>query len=314
MLLDCAVIGGGPAGLNASLALGRSRKKTVLFDDNKPRNAVTSESHGFITRDGIDPQELKRIAQEELSKYPDVKIKKQRVLSVLKEKGVFQLTTESGEAYQAKKVILATGFKETLPAVKGIEDFYGTSLFGCPFCDGWEMRDRPLAIISDSQGAFHMAKVASNWTQDLLLCTNGRTTLSENEKRILESKGIKVNEEKIRALIGTNGKLGKIEFEDGKTVSREGGFVTSEWKQTAPFGEELGCRLNDYGGIETDSMQRTNVDGLFACGDTRIGGPSQLIIAAGEGSMAAISVVASLTEEKFAQQDDQETHLSETVK
>lgn len=310
MLLDCAVIGGGPAGLNASLALGRSRKKTVLFDDNKPRNAVTSESHGFITRDGIDPQELKRIAQEELSKYPDVKIEKQRMSGIIKEGGVFQLTAESGEVYQAKKVILATGFKETLPAVKGIEDFYGTSLFGCPFCDGWEMRDRPLAIISDSQGAFHMAKVASNWTQDLLVCTNGQPTLSEDEKRILESKGIKVKEEKIRSLIGANGKLEKIEFEDGKTISREGGFVASEWEQAVPFGAQLGCQLNERGGVETDALQRTNVDGLFACGDTRIGGPSQLIIAAGEGSLAAISVVASLTEEKFMVQNDLERHLS----
>ncbi|KIL51626.1 thioredoxin-disulfide reductase [Jeotgalibacillus alimentarius] len=117
MLLDCAVIGGGPAGLNATLVLGRSRRKTVLFDDNKPRNAVTQESHGFVTRDGIDPQEFKRIGQEELSKYPDVRIEKQRVHGITKEDGQFRVETESGEVFHSKKVILATGFKEILPDI-----------------------------------------------------------------------------------------------------------------------------------------------------------------------------------------------------
>src|SRR5690606_10041421 len=102
-------IGGGPAGLNASLVLGRARRKTVLFDDNKPRNAVTSEAHGFITRDGIDPQELKRIAQEELNRYSDVNIEKQRVLNVRKEQQLFHIETENGTFYKARKVILATG-------------------------------------------------------------------------------------------------------------------------------------------------------------------------------------------------------------
>lgn len=314
MLLDCAVIGGGPAGLSASLVLGRSRKKTVLFDDNRPRNAVTSEAHGFITRDGINPQELKRIAQEELSNYPAVRIEKQRVQSIVKEKDRFRLSTEDGEVYRAKKVILATGFKEIMPAIERVAEFYGKSLFSCPFCDGWELRDRPLAIISDNPRVMHLAKVTSNWTQDLIVCTDGKQILSLDEKKVLESKGIKVNEKKIRSLIGENGKLEKIEFEDGQILLREGGFITPEWKQAAPFGVELGCRLNDLGGIETDNMQRTNIDGLFACGDTRIGGSSQLILAAGEGSMAAFSVIASFTEEKFALQEDLDPNLSGTGK
>ena len=299
MLLDCIVIGGGPAGLNASLVLGRSRRKTILFDDNTPRNAVTSESHGFITRDGINPQELKRIAQEELNKYPDVKIEKQRVLSVIKENGMFQITAEGGGVYKAKKVILATGFKEVLPDVERVKEFYGTSLFSCPFCDGWELRDRPLVVISENHSPLHMAKVVSNWTDDLIVCTNGKQTLSMDEKRLLESRGIKIYEDKILSLVGENGFLEKIEFEGGKAVSCEGGFITAEWEQASAFGLSLGCKLNERGGIEADSMKRTNIEGLYACGDTLMSGPSQLILAAGEGSMAAISVNAALIEEKF---------------
>ncbi|MDQ0427534.1 thioredoxin reductase [Planomicrobium stackebrandtii] len=299
MILDCAVIGGGPAGLNASLVLGRARKKTVLFDDNKPRNAVTSEAHGFITRDGINPQELKRIAQEELANYPDVKIERQRVFRVSKEHELFRIETENGELFKAKKLILATGFKEVLPDIDRLEEFYGSSLFSCPFCDGWELRDQPLAVIAEIPGAFHMAKVASNWTDDLVFCTNGKQILSEDEKKILEMNGIGVNEKKIQTLIGENGALEGIEFEDGEILSRTGGFVASQWVQPSAIGSLLGCKLNERGGIEADRFQRTNVTGVFACGDTLMGGPSQLIIAAAEGSMAGIGVNGELLEERF---------------
>ncbi|WP_100407699.1 NAD(P)/FAD-dependent oxidoreductase [Bacillus solitudinis] len=302
MILDCAVIGGGPAGLNAALVLGRSRRKTILFDDNKPRNAVTSESHGFITRDGIHPQEFKRIAQEELSRYSDVRIEKQRVHRINKENTLFQVETENGEVYSAKKIILATGFKEVLPDIPRVKEFYGKSLFSCPFCDGWELRDRPLAVIAGDQKAFHMAKMVSNWTNDLIILTNGSKVLCLEEQKLLKNKGIRINEKKIAAFIGEEGMLEKIQFEDETAVLREGGFIAAEWKQAASFESSLEYTLNEQGGIATDSWQRTNTEGVFACGDTRIAGPSQLIIAAGEGCMAAMAVNAELIEERFNQE------------
>ncbi|XKE94617.1 NAD(P)/FAD-dependent oxidoreductase [Metaplanococcus flavidus] len=299
MILDCAVIGGGPAGLNASLVLGRSRRKTVLFDDNKPRNAVVSESHGFITRDGVDPQEFKRIGHEELAKYPDVEIQKQRVVRVYKEDGLFHLEAEDGAVFQAKRIILAMGFKEVLPDVERVAEFYGKSLFSCPFCDGWEMRDKALVVISDNEAASHMVKVASNWTDDLIYCTNGRQLLEE-EKSLLESRGIQIYEEKIRALNGDNGKLAEVLFEDGRAISREGGFITPEWMLASDIAASLGCKLNDRGGVENDAMKRTNIEGVYACGDVSLAGASQLIFAAAEGSMAAISINAAMIEEKFS--------------
>ncbi len=301
MVLDCAVIGGGPAGLNAALVLGRSRRKTILFDDNKPRNAVTSESHGFITRDGVNPQALKRIAQEELYQYPDVRIEKQRVHRINKENTLFKVETENGEVYNAKKIILATGFQEALPDIPRVKEFYGKSLFNCPFCDGWELRDRPLAVIADDQNPFHLAKLVSNWTDDLIIFTNGKEVISLEEQELLKSYGISINKKKIATLVGEDGVLERIQFEDETSALREGGFISTEWLQADAFKTSLGYTLNEHGGIATDSWQRTKTDGVFACGDSRIAGPSQLIIAAAEGSMAAISVIAALTEEKFNQ-------------
>lgn len=299
MILDCAVIGGGPAGLNAALVLGRSRRKTILFDDNKPRNMVTSESHGFITRDGINPQELKRIAQEELSSYPDVRIEKHRVHHINKENTLFKVEAENGKVYSAKKIILATGFQEVLPDIPQVKDFYGKSLFNCPFCDGWELRDRPLVVVADDHKAFHLAKLVSNWTNDLIVFTNGKEIISSEEQELLKSKGIRINEKKIATFIGEEGMLEKIQFEDGTSVLRDGGFITTQWIQADSFKSSLEYTLNEQGGIATDSWQRTKTEGVFACGDTRIAGPSQLIIAAAEGCMAAMSVNAALTEEKF---------------
>jgi len=304
MLLDCAVVGGGPAGLSASLVLGRARRKTILFDDNKPRNAVTNEAHGYLTRDGINPQEMKKIAHAELSHYPDVRIEKQRVKEVKEVNGLFHLTTENGESFQSKKLILATGLKEILPAVKHVEEFYGMSLFNCPYCDGWELKDQPLAIISESQWAFNMAKMVSNWSNDLVVCTNGKSKLTDEEKRILESQGIIIREEKIKSLSGKSGKLEEIEFDGGQKIQRTGGLVTPDSKQASSIGESLGCRLNDKGGIEVDSFKRTTIEGVFACGDTVIEGPAQLIIAASEGSMAAFGVNSDLVEEKFAKKKE----------
>src|SRR5690625_3530017 len=173
MILDCAVIGGGPAGLNAALVLGRSRRKTILFDDNKPRHTVTSESHGLITRDGMNPPELKRIAQEELSNYPDVRTEKQRAHRINKENSLFKVETENGKVYSAKKIILATGFQEVLPDIPQVKDFYGKSLFNCPFCDGWELRDRPLAVVADYSKAINFEILVSFLNYDLYIFSYG---------------------------------------------------------------------------------------------------------------------------------------------
>lgn len=299
-LLDCAIIGGGPAGLNAALVLGRSLKKTVLFDDNQPRNRVTHESHGFLTRDGINPQELKRLAQQELTHYPDVQVDTSRVATVTKEPKSFRIETEGGGVVHARKVILATGFTETLPDIPRMQEFYGTSLFSCPFCDGYEMRNEPLVIISENEAAGHLAKVVSNWTNNLIIATNGKKHIKPAEQKTLEHHGVLVYEEPIRSLDGENGKLRAITFEDGTTIERSGGFVTAEWHQSTSIATDLGCYINERGGVETDPMQRTNIEGVFACGDISMG-PAQLIIAAGQGSLAATSVVAAFTEERFSE-------------
>jgi thioredoxin reductase len=299
MLYDCAIIGGGPAGLNAALVLGRARRNVALIDNNRPRNAVTHASHGFITRDGVTPAEFRRVAYEEVLRYPSVHHLQTEVVSITKNESGFEVLDSSGLRIQARKLILATGVKEIFPEIEGFYPLYGKSLFNCPYCDGWELRDQPLVLVSESAAIFHTAKLLLNWSKDLIVCTNGHASLSEEQKERLQSKGIVVMEQPVSAFIGHNGQLEHVRFTDGTQVPRVGGFVSPQFVQSTPFGEHLGCERTESGGIKTDEAGRTSIPGVYAAGDSSYFMPSQLIFAAADGSRTAASVNMDLTEEDF---------------
>jgi thioredoxin reductase len=300
MLFDCAIIGGGPAGLNAALILGRARRNVMLFDNNNPRNAVTQESHGFITRDGIKPNEFREIAHREIGKYPSVKYANREVSSVIKNKQLFEMTTLENERYQSETIIISTGLKDVLPSIDNISDYYGKSLFHCPYCDGWELRDKPLVVIIGEQvQGFHFIQTIFNWSKDLVVCTNGETFQNSEQRGLLQNKRIKIIEYKIRNFVGKNGQMEKIIFEDGESVFREGGFVMPQLIQSSDFGKQLGCEYNSLGGIAIDSFGRTNVQGVYAAGDASVIAPAQIIIAAAEGVRAAAGVNMDLTQKEF---------------
>ncbi|MFP7295103.1 NAD(P)/FAD-dependent oxidoreductase [Bacillus safensis] len=297
MFLDCAIIGGGPAGLSAALVVGRGRKQVIVFDDELPRNRVTQESHGFITNDGMTPFEIRQAGEADLQKYPNIQIKRSRINDIQKREEFFTLLTHEGDTFEAKKIILATGLQDILPEIEGIHDVYGKTLFSCPFCDGWELKDKALALIAENQRALHMAKLLSNWTKDLIVFTNGHV-LAEEDKVLLTAHSIQVIDVPIVSIDHDNGQLRSLQLANGETVKREGGFVASEFKQSAPFAEKLGCQMTKNAGIETDILGRTTVSGVFACGDN-LGGPAQLVLAAAAGSQAGMGVIHELVQEEF---------------
>ncbi|GLX67341.1 NAD(P)/FAD-dependent oxidoreductase [Paenibacillus glycanilyticus] len=300
-LYDCAIIGGGPAGLNAALVLGRARRSVVLFDDNKARNAVTLESHGFITRDGIKPEEFRRLAHTDMSKYPSVQLVRTKVVDMVKRgHSLFLIQTSAGDIFQARTIILAIGLKEKLPSITGITDYYGTSLFSCPYCDGWELRDKALAVISENEShRYSMVSTVYNWSKDLIVCTNGVGTFDGQQRAKLLSRGVRIFEQPIAALKGKNNRLQKIVFADGTEVARIGGFVTSNWYLPIRFAEKLGCQLNASGGLAIDDYGKTTVDHVYSAGDAATISPAQLIVAAAGGSKAAMSVNAALNHMDF---------------
>ncbi|MHA7966482.1 NAD(P)/FAD-dependent oxidoreductase [Paenibacillus sp. CAU 1782] len=300
MQSDCAIIGGGPAGLQAALVLGRARRSVALMDDNRPRNAVTHASHSFLTRDGVKPAEFRRIAYNEVLGYPSVTHYAWEAKEISLTENGFVISGADGHVVHARKVLVATGLREILPEVEGLRDCYGKSLFNCPFCDGWEMRDQPLVLFSEQPGAFHMAQMISHWSKDLVVCTNGSNSLSEREKEQLRAKNIIVMEQAVSSFVHREGKLEAVAFADGGGLSRTGGFVASVLQPRADFHATLRYERNELGGIATDSWGKSGVPGLFAAGDAAYVMPSQLIFAAADGARAAMSVHRELMEEEMA--------------
>jgi len=299
-VFDCIIIGAGPAGLSASLTLGRARRNIAIFDNGTNRNRVTQESHGFITRDGIKPQEFKEIGLNELKNYPSVSYFQKTVTEIIKDSSNdrFIAKTEDGLEFVAEKVILAAGIQEVF-SFQSVREYYGISLFSCPYCDGWELRDKPLVVMADNEAhIMHLAKLVYNWTKDLVVLTNG-VELSKDGATELQKRNIRVKSERIKKLIGDDGILQKIKFVSGETILRSGGFVIPSFYRPNQFVEQLGCKVQENGVVETDGSGRTSQKNVYIAGETEKSGPSSLMFAAADGSKAAFSVNIDLTTERF---------------
>ena len=298
-VLDCIVIGGGPAGLSTSLTLGRARRTIALFDDGTNRNRVTQEAHGFITRDGIKPQVLRELGLKELANYPSITYIQATVTEIIKNSNNhFVVKASNNQEYVAEKIVLACGIQEefSLPSIRA---FYGKSLFSCPYCDGWEQRDQPLVVIAEKEEhALHLAQVVYNWSRDLVVLTNG-VPLSQEGVATLEKRNIKVRCEAIKELVGKDGYLQKIELVTGETIIRSGGFVAPTYYRPNHFAEKLGCELHENGKVLTDGVGRTTQKNIYIAGETEKSKPTSLLISAAKGNKAAVSVNTDLTMERF---------------
>ncbi|PYF06091.1 NAD(P)/FAD-dependent oxidoreductase [Ureibacillus chungkukjangi] len=296
---DCVVVGAGPAGLSAALTLGRARRKVAVLDNGRNRNRVTQESHGFLTRDNIKPQEFKDIAIKDLEPYPSVSISNETVQEITKdtETNLF-LVTSDNKTYLTEKILLATGVQEEFSLAQ-IRQYYGKSLYSCPYCDGWELRDQPLAIVAENEDhLLHMTKLVFNWSKDLIVFTNGHQ-ISDNTRNTFEGKKIQVYTDMIKSLHGENGNLESIELESGEAIPRNGGFVIPSFYRPNKFAEQLNCEADENGGIITDGFGRTTVNGVYIAGETEKVGPSSLMIAAADGFKAATGINMDLTLERF---------------
>jgi len=299
-IFDCIIIGGGPAGLSASLTLGRARRKIALFDDGTNRNRVTQESHGFITRDHIKPQELKEIGLKELENYPSVSYFNTTITEIIKDisNDRFIVKTPNGQEFVTEKIILATGIQEVF-SIPSIRNYYGKSLFSCPYCDGWEQRDKPLVVIAEKEEhVLHLTKLIYNWSQDLVVLTNGNQ-LSKEGATELQKRNIEIISKQIKNLIGHDGYLQKIEFVTGETISKSGGFVAPSYYRPNQFAEKLGCKVHENGKVITDGVGRTTQKNIYIAGETEKSKPSSLMISAAKGNKAAVSVNTDLTMERF---------------
>jgi len=299
-MYEVVIVGAGPAGLSAALILGRARRRVLVCDAGHPRNARSHGLHCYLTRDGIDPEAFLRLGREELRAYETVELRQAEVTDArrLSSTGAanFEVTLGNSEHLTSRKLLLATGVVDELPTVEGLSQFYGTSVFHCPYCDGWEMRDQPLAVYGHGENGLGLALELTFWTRNLVLCTDGPAELSGDDIQRLLKRNISLNENKIARLEGSAGVLERIVFANGESLAVRGMFFSTGQRQGSHLPQQLGCKFTEQGCVRTYDYERTDVPGLYAAGDaSRFA--QFAVVAASEGALAAVAINKELMKE-----------------
>jgi len=293
--VDVVVIGAGPAGLSAALNLVRARREVVLIDGGRPRNAATLASHGFLSRDGISPLELRKLGREEVAAYPGATVVDRVPVTAVERDGdalVVRAQPRGGEPleWRAGAVVVATGLTEIMPALPSLRAFYGTALHSCMACDGYEKADRPIALIGETDDLAEQALLLSSWSRDLIVFTNAVGVVSAADEERLAALGVRVERRAIADVAGDRSGMTGVQLADGEVIAREGGFLRPRYATGLEYLQELAPETGAEGLLVVDPEGRTAVSGLYAAGDVTPPGPQQLIVAAGAGARTASAV------------------------
>ena len=300
-VFDVVIVGGGPAGLSAALNLARARASVLVIDAGRPRNAATLRSHGFLTRDGTSPIELRKLARAELAAYPSVRVLDRSQVTVLSRMDAadgmrFRATVQSHRVgpptvVSARSALISTGLRETLPEIPNLRAFYGMTVFSCAACDAWELQDRPLALIGETPDLPTRARLIARWTDDLTVFTNGADIIDAVEEAELAASGIVVERRRVDDLEGDHGTVSGVRLEGGTRIAIAGGFVRPRWDPALDFIAGLDVDRDRDGHLVVDRSGRTSIPGLYGAGDAAAPGPQQVIVAAGQGARTAAVLI-----------------------
>lgn len=285
--VDVIVIGGGPAGLAAALCLGRARRSVVVIDGGAPRHAVAEGVHNFLTRDGMPPAQLRTVAWEQMRPLATVGRHDGTVVSLARRDDRWTVACADGRTWTSDAVLLATGVVDRHPAIPGYDALWGRSIFHCPYCHGWEVRDQPLALVGHGAPLLQLAPLLLGWSDDVVVCTNGQP-LEPDVEAELHARGIPAHTAPIAALEARDGALGAIRFDDGTRLARHAVFVVAS-PRLPDLVAGLGLALEERGFVRVDEDGATSAPGLWAAGDLT-SRRHQVIEAAAQGLRAAVAI------------------------
>jgi thioredoxin reductase len=295
--LDVIVVGGGPAGLSAALYLGRSRRRVLVVDAGRPRNAAAHSAHGVLTRDGAAPGDLLQEARRQLNAYPNVTVCQGEAVSATRRPDGFIVRLGDGRAAKARRLLLATGVRDELPPIEGLAERWANGVLHCVYCHGYEVADQPVALIAPADAAIGAVAAVLQLTRDLVLCTNGEL-LSPTDRAQLAERGVGVAEPKIDRVSGATPEL-TIRFAEGSQLSRAAIFVRTTLRLTSDLPVQLGCKLSAPHALVVGPSWETTAPCVYAAGD--MAAPKdQVIVAAASGAQAAMAINGDLVREDFA--------------
>ncbi|MEH0528600.1 NAD(P)/FAD-dependent oxidoreductase [Streptomyces stelliscabiei] len=296
---EVIVIGGGAAGLSAAMVLGRARRHTLVVDAGEPRNAPAAHMQGFLSRDGMPPTEFLAVGREEIARY-GVELVRGRAVDVTRDDdgGSFTVTLADGRAVRARRLVVATGLKDELPAVPGVAERFGRDVLHCPYCHGWEVRDQPFAVLATTPMSVHQALMVSQWSKDVTLFLHevAEGDLSDDDLRRLAAAGVSVVPGVVADLVVEDDRLTGVRLADGSTHARSVLFTAPRPLPRTGLLEKLGADLDEtpFGAYPVvDPTGRTTVPGVWAVGNA-MGFSEQVVNAASSGYRAGATINGDL--------------------
>jgi thioredoxin reductase len=295
---DVIIIGGSYAGLSAAMALGRSLRNVLIIDGGEPCNRQTPHSHNFITHDGETPKAIAEKAKEQVLKYDTVTFLQGLAVKGTKTDQGFEITIAEGTVFSARKLLFTTGVKDQFPPIPGFAECWGITVIHCPYCHGYEVRHEKTGILANGDIGYEFGKLINNWTEDLTLFTNGKSTLSLEQTQKLAHHNIPIIETEITAFEQTNGQLKLVRFKDGSTMALKAMYAKIPFVQHCDIPVQLGCALNEQGYLTIDNFYKTTVPGIYAAGDNTVMMRAVSLATAG-GGMAGALINKELIDESF---------------
>ena len=297
-LYDVIIIGGGPAGLNAAVVLGRCKRSVLLFDHGQQRNRYSHGMHNYLTRDNVPPSEFLEMARKEVKKYGvkiiDVAVKHANKMN----KTSFEVIAVDRKKYHSKKLILATGLADILPDIPGAKALYGKSMYHCPYCDGWECSDKKIAVYSKTKAGFELAITLSRWSDQITIFTDGENYGTKKQLDILKKKNIGIEYGKISSFEGNKGMIKYVAMENGDKFACEALFFSNGYTVQCNLVESLGCVTAKNNVAITNKSQQTNIYGLYVAGDASKD-MHFVVVASAEGAKAAVYINKELIKEEL---------------
>ncbi|MFP3564021.1 NAD(P)/FAD-dependent oxidoreductase [Paraburkholderia sp. DD10] len=266
---DVIVIGGSFAGLSAAMQLARARRRVLVVDGRRPRNRFAAHSHGFFSQDGKTPAEIIGEATAQLSVYPTAEVLTTDALSARKADARFEVTLADGRAVTGSRLILATGVRDELPSLLGLQERWGVSVLHCPYCHGYEVADRRLGVLATHSLSVHQALLVSDWGPTTWF-TQGITEPSQEEAALLEVRNVEIERVPVAEVLGDAPSITGVRLVNDRVVAIDALFVAPQTRMASSFAELLGCEFDDGPmgpAIRVDEWKQTSVPGVFAAGD-----------------------------------------------